>query len=268
MKYFVAIIFFIPLTAFAATAGTDSYLRELGYSEEQLTRAVATEDREAFKMAEGTGRVEDPLGDVLNRWGQTSGLNQPWGDIQFAVLTKNETAQTWDFTVTLGGQIPDKPTTKAQLFIVADTDGKKPNNDIEGIRIGADAEFSVQHNAERGWYADFRWYNPEADFWAMNKETAMTFDLAGNAFTIHIPFSEMSADITPHWRVGMGLADGEATELDAAPGVGFPPPKGETYPEAPDRFYAPTWLNWAGWIVVAVVAGYGACRTLAKRPKV
>ena len=59
MKHLLAIIFLLlPLSAFAhgteGTPGTDEYLRNvLGWSNERLTTAVATEDREAFDVAVG-----------------------------------------------------------------------------------------------------------------------------------------------------------------------------------------------------------------------
>ncbi len=264
MKYLLILFFTIlPATAFAAAAGTDGYLRELGYSDAQLSTEVVTEDREAFSGAEGTGRVEDPFGDVLTRFGTTSKILQPWGDISEAILTKNDETQTWDFAVSFGGAIPDAPSYNAQLFVYVDADDDAANNARQGIRIGTDAEFSVQHDETNGWYVDFRWYNPDADFWAVNKDTGATFDVGANSITIHVPFSEAPATLAPHWRIAMGVADGANTQIDVAPGVGFPAPKGETYPTAQAGFVGS--LPWLGALALVLAVAYGAKRTVAKK---
>ncbi len=235
-RHFLAIAIFltVPFSALASewVAGTNGYLMWLGYTDAQLTARVATEDREPFQTAEGTGALEDPFGDVVSRWGETSAIEYPWGDLSSVTVTKNETTQTWDVAFAHGAAVPEKltDTQKAQWFVYLDSDGDIANNALEGIRVGADAEFSVQYNQEHGWYADFRWYNKTTDFWATNKETKMTFAMDGGTVTLRIPFSEAPETLAPHWRASMGIVEGTAMQIDVVPGVGFPPPKGETYP--------------------------------------
>lgn len=264
MKYLIAIFLLaIPTSAFAATAGTDEYLRELGYTDTQLSTEVVTEDREAFFGADGIGRIEDPIGDVVTRFGTTSEIREPWGDISLATVAKNEETQAWDVTVTLGGAIPETPGRAAQLFVYLDADGDASNNAPDGIRIGTDAEFSVQYDATNGWYADFRWYNANAIFWAVNKDTAATFDVVGDTVTVHIPFAEAPSTLTPRWRVAMAVADGSETQIDVAPGTGFPPPKGETYPGmngASDPV-----LSSVAWSVLILALVLGARYAVAKK---
>jgi hypothetical protein len=252
-----------PVAALAAAAGTNGHLREIGYSDAQLSTEATTENREAFKLAEGAGRVEDPLGDVLDRFGVTSGILQPWGDIERATLLKNDEAQAWDLTVTLGGALPDAPTYQAQFYLYMDIDGDAANNDPQGVRVGTDAEFSVRYGAEKGWFADYRWYNKDADFWAMNKETASTFERNGNQLVLHVPFAEARADLAPYWRAAVAVADGPKTQIDVAPGTGFPPPLGETYPadNVRSNLFTPRTTLLAVSLAVAAAAGL----TLAKK---
>lgn len=253
----------LPIAALAASAGTDGYLREIGFTDAQLSTETPTEEREAFLEAEGVGRIEDPLGDVLDRFGITSGVRQPWGDISGAVLLKNDTTQTWDLAVTFGGTIPDAPAYGAQLFFYADADDDASNNAREGIRVGTDSEFNIQYDATNGWYADFRWYNPNADFWAVNKDTNATFEVAGDTIAVHVPFAEMPSSLAPHWRVAFAVADGARTQIDVVPGAGFPAPKGETYPMPPISRNG--MLSWLGILVVALGIIYGAKRMVAKK---
>ncbi|OGL67284.1 hypothetical protein A2856_01170 [Candidatus Uhrbacteria bacterium RIFCSPHIGHO2_01_FULL_63_20] len=234
----------LPLGAFAndaGQAGTDDHLRdELGMTDEQLSRAVATEDREPFGALSGADEVTDPLGDVLDRWGRATALHQPWGDIERVSVSRDAGGESWDFTVKLGAELPNRPTDKVTLYVYADADGLADNDAPgNGVRGGMDSEFALQHNADAGWYADFRWYNPEpaARTWAINRETAMRWRMKGDTVTINIPFSEMPGQ-APRWRVVMGISDGERTEVDVAPGIGFPPPIGETAPTAP-AWYQP-----------------------------
>ncbi len=252
---------------FSPAAGTDEYLVEIGYTEEQLSTEASTENREAFSMAEGEGRVEDPLGDVVNRFGTTSSMKQPWGDIERAVIQKNSETSTWDVIVTLGGIVPEKSSISAQLFVLLDTDGDKSNNDRDGFRIGTDAEFSLQTTSEHPWYVDYRWYNPDPQFWAVNKETMSSYEIDGNTITMHIPFSEAPESLTPHWRVVMGLADGAENQIDAVPGTGFPPPKGETYP-SDSKVAASLSLGWITWGIIGIIVGYGGYSAFAKKRKI
>lgn len=265
---FISII--SPLAIFASSfspsAGTNEYLTKIGYSDEQLATEASTENREAFDMAEGEGRLEDPLGDVVDRFGTESSVKQPWGDIERAIVTKNVESSTWDFTVTLGGVVPEKPTIKAQLFILMDTDGVKANNDRAGFRIGTDAEFSIQTTPEHPWYTDYRWYNPDPDFWAVNKDTTLTYEMNGSVITVHIPFAEAPETLAPHWRIVMGLADGAETQIDAVPGVGFPPPIGETYPS--ESVEPSKMLGWISWGIIGIVVGYGGYSAFARNRKV
>lgn len=233
----VGLAFALPAQVFASgvttapRAGTDDYLRQvLGMTDEQLNDAVSTEDREPFGMAHGTVTVTDPIGDVLNRWGQSTDVYAGWGDVKSASLGRNDLNKTWDFTVVMGETIPPSTDDKAQLFILIDSDGTPDNNATIGMRIDTDTEFSLQYGQDKKWYTDFRWYNPDADFWALNKETAATFDVNGNTITYRIPFSEIPATENLGWRVIMGVSDNNKTQIDSAHDVGFPPAKGATTP--------------------------------------
>lgn len=217
-----------------ATPGTDEYLRAYGLTDEQLAEGTKTENREPFPLFTGPSTVTDPLGDVLNRAGQPSNVHADWGDVSSATVTKNEATQMWDVTVNVGGRIPTSVPDKAQLFVYMDADGKPDNNGVgNGVRAGADTEFVIQFNQEHGWYTDFRWYNPEAIFWAQNKETASTFTVTDTSFEIHIPFTEVSGDQAPVWRIVLAVSAGNDVQVDAAGIAGFPPPVGETYPTIP-----------------------------------
>lgn len=214
-------------------AGSDDYLRqELGYTDEMLSQKLTTEERESFERASGQTKVEDPLGDVVDRLGVSSPMNVPWGDIKSAEVKHNTLEQAWEIRVELAQDVPQFIAgKKAQLFIYFDSDGASANNDYEGTGANMDKEFSLQYNAENGWYTDYKWYNPEADFWGMDRETASTFLIKNNIMTLYVPFDEVPYDATVHWRVIMALQDGAQTQIDAAPGAGFPPPLGEAYPE-------------------------------------
>jgi len=233
MKHLLAIIFLLlPLSAFAhateGTPGTDEYLRNvLGWSNERLTTAVATEDREAFDVAVGETSVDDPLGDVLDRNGTESKIHDPWGDIERVTLIKNKVKKTWDFQVTLGANLPSAIVGKAAMYVYADADGKAENNSPDpGVKLGMDSEFGLLYNA-KGWHTGFRWFNsdPKANIWATDKTTKSTFKVSKNVISFSIPFAEMSGDITPEWRVVMALEHSGATEVDVAPTDGFPAAK-------------------------------------------
>lgn len=232
LTFTAAISLLLPTLALAATpvAGTSDYLRSIGYTDAQLSPIATTEQRESFSISTGAGDVEDPVGDVVDRKGGVASVTEPYGDVSRVTLTKNDAAQTWDAVVTVGGTIPEKIDKKIQLSIVIDADGDTTDNAPGGVRVGTDAEFTVQTTPEHPWYTDFRWYNKDADFWATNKETASTFEIAGETISMHIPFSELPGDVTPSWRVVLAVANGNDSEIDVVPGIGFPPPKGETYP--------------------------------------
>ncbi|OGL95549.1 hypothetical protein A2348_04160 [Candidatus Uhrbacteria bacterium RIFOXYB12_FULL_58_10] len=266
MKYSIAVILLlIPLSAFAATAGTDEYLRSLGYTGAQLSTETTTEERQAFQLAEGAGRVEDPLGDVLDRFGITSTILQPYGDISRVVLEKNDDTQTWDVAVTLGGAVPDAPTNRTQIFFYADADGETTNNAPEGIRAGTDVEFCAQYDAAKDWYTDFRWYNPEADFWGVDKKTTATISIDGGEMTFHIPFAELSSSFSARWRVVIALADAAKTQIDTAPGTGFPPPKGESYPVQTTGLSGT--MAWLGKLALFLAIAYGVRLWVAKKQR-
>ncbi|TAK04285.1 hypothetical protein EPO34_04050 [Patescibacteria group bacterium] len=217
----------------ALRPGTDDYLRqELGLTDEQLAVGMPTEDREPFESVTGEAFIDDPLGDVLDRVGRTTTVQQPWGDIGHASIERKEGDGVWEIEVTLGGDLPVKPSGRAVFHAYADADGVPDNNaPNEGVRGGMDAEFTLEHNPDNGWYTDFRWYNPEptAQTWGINKETAMRFRIKGSVITLSIPFSEVPAK-EPAWRLVMGVSDGSRTEIDVAPGIGFPPAKGTARP--------------------------------------
>lgn len=272
MKYLLAAILLLtPIATFAAApaAGTSDYLRSIGYTDAQLSDTVTTEQREAFSSAQGAGSVSDPLGDEVNRKGGAATVNAAFGDISSATLTRNDATQTWDVSVALGGAIPENPTNRIELFILMDTNGDLSDNAPDGVRIGTDMEFVVQRTADHDWYTDYRWFNKGPQFWAVNKETVSTFEINGDSIAYHIPFAEVSGDATPTWRVVMAVADGGNSEIDVAPGVGFPPPKGETYPApaATSTFDLPPAVKWVGLTAVVAVISVLVHRKFAKKRK-
>ena len=255
LKFTAAISLLLPTLALAAApaAGTSDYLRSLGYTDAQLSPVATTEQREAFEISTGAGNVDDPVGDVVDRKGGVASVTEPYGDVSRVTLTKNDAAQTWDAVVTVGETIPEKIDKKIQLSIVVDVDGDDVNNAPEGVRVGTDAEFTVQTTPEHPWYTDFRWYNKDANFWATNKETASTFEIQGETISMHIPFSELPGDVTPSWRVILAVANGNDSEIDVVPGIGFPPPKGETYP-MPDVTKTVSIPPAAKWVAISAIA--------------
>ncbi len=270
-KYLIAISLLLPALALAAApaAGTSDYLRSLGYTEAQLSPVATTEQREAFEISTGAGNVDDPVGDVVDRKGGATSLTEPYGDISSVSLTKNDATQTWNAVITVEGWIPEKTEKKTQLSIVVDTDGDVTNNAPGGVRVGTDAEFTVQTTPETPWYTDFRWYNKDADFWALNKETKSTFTVAGGTIAMQIPYSELSGDIIPSWRVVLAVADGNASEIDVVPGIGFPPPKGETYPQPTESAPAsmPPAAKWIVLTAAVLALAFASHRKFAKKRK-
>lgn len=266
MKYLLVFaLLATPFLAFAhdgedhstSFAGTDQYLRhELLWTDEQLSTEVSTNDRALFDAFSGEGTVEDPLGDVLDRNGTTADIALPWGDVTSVTVAKNVTTSVWDVTIVLGGEIPGDPTQKVQLYFLADTDGSPENNVDDGIRAEMDAEFAIQHNSEAGWYTDFRWFNPEANFWAIDKETTSTFEVRGNTIAIHIPFAEIGGDAAPRWRVVMAVQDADAEQIDAAPTIGFPSalPTSNTDGVSGEEDVWGILMTWQFWLIIAATA--------------
>ncbi len=226
----IVLLFLAPLTVFASStteeerAGTDIYLRnEAGFTEADLSTKLVTEKRKAFPLAHEADAVNDPIGDVLSRYGTSSGMNVAWGDLERVSAEKNSDG-SWTFHVVAATDIPEILSHQAQLLLLVDRDGNADNNDLAGIHGGVDAEFAVERTVN-GWNTDFRWYNKEADFWAVDKETLASFTREKNAFSLTIPAEELPNGASS-WRVVLALANGSDTQIDAAPGIGFPKPLG------------------------------------------
>ncbi|MFH1405560.1 MAG: hypothetical protein ABIH21_05770 [Patescibacteria group bacterium] len=225
----IAIFTSLPVAVFASIRpGTDDYLRQkLGITDEQLQTAVKTEERQAFDFTKGEKTLEDPQGDVLSRVGTTTSIQKPYGDITKVVAQKNENLKTWDVIVSLAGPVPELPPIAINCYVYVDRDGDNTNNEKAGVRGQMDAEYQVAYNPdEQEWQNRFRWYNIEEDFWAF-PESKATHSKNDNTFTIHIPFDEITADGFPNWRVVMALGTTTDTQIDVAPGIGFPAPLGE-----------------------------------------
>ncbi len=240
-------------------SGTDEYLKAGGLTEEQLTADVSTEDREPFISASGETSTTDPAGDVLSRSGTHPGINFGWGDLTEASLKKDETKQCWNFSLKVAEQIPSTAPWQANYLLYIDSDGKTDNNAPTGVRINTDYEISIKYSAEQsGWQSSLRWYNPAPDFWAVNKETAATFNFNNDELSVCVPFAEISTDVTPTWRVAAVISDSQNTQVDVAPGAGFPPPKGETYITWGTKNSASTnfmsLINWQALVVVLGIA--------------
>lgn len=223
-RFFAAVLLFIPMTVSANTAdlsyaGTDRYLREQSPAID-LTTELVTEKRQAFSLAEGEQTVSDPIGDIVTRYGTSSTLQYTWGDITSAELQKEEDG-SWVVRVKTAEAFPPLPSNATQILFLADQDGDASNNDLAGIHGSVDAEFIVKRTAN-GWVTDYRWFNKEADFWAIDKETNATFSWENEGLTLRIPSEELSAPL-PNWRVVVAISNGDETHIDAVPGSGFPP---------------------------------------------
>lgn len=200
-------------------AGTAQYLLDNNLvKEQQLETPLKTEDRQSFEVETGLTSVSDPAGDVLERSGRISDLELPWGDITNVETRRDQ--ENWIVEVTLADSLSLNVPQKAQLFVYANT--REAVNNAPGVRGGMDREFSFKTNPEQSWHVGFRWYNPDADFWAINKETATEVTLNGNIVTFAIPVEEIGQEDVP-WRVVMAISDGVQTQLDVAPGIGLPP---------------------------------------------
>ena len=209
-----------------AQPGTNTYLRDqLNYSQERLTKGMITENRKPFALAIGETMILDPIADVVNKLGTAPEIIVPWSDITSASMGKNTDTQTWDVTVEVAEAIPEAPTGKVQFIFYADRDGNAENNSPSvGVRGAVDAAFTIEwRSKEETWGSDFRWYNKDADFWAMDKQTAMSFAVSGQKIAWHIPFAEISPDREPVWRTLVVVEQGGQTAIDLSPTVGFPP---------------------------------------------
>jgi len=233
MKYITFIlwitILFLPTLGQAQTVrlGTDDYLRQvIGLTETELKQKFATEEREKFAAVKGPGQITDPAGDVLDRVGQTAEISVPWADLLGASLSKDEKKQLWILQLTTAAPIPNQPSMQVQFFAFLEGDGLTDNNDPDGIRADMDREYSIKYDAAVGWYLDYRWYNREPDFWAVDKKTVGHFTISGDKVFFEIPFSEIGSEVIPDWRTAAAVQSGMAMQIDAAPTIGFPPPLG------------------------------------------
>lgn len=249
-------LFLLPFVCSAADIrpGTDDYLVANGWTEEQLTTAMATEGREFFASTTGEGTATDPVGDVLSRVGTHPLINYGWGDISEAKLTKDLTHQCWSVDFTVAEEIPQTTTAQVNFLVYMDGDNDLTNNAPDGVRVGTDKEFSIK-NDENGWSADYRWYNSaeNARTWATNKETKATFAFSGNTLNVCIPFAEVGEDITPIWRAAAAVYDGTNVEFDVAQNTGFPPVKGEADNTANQS--GSSWMGLLNWRMLEIAGG-------------
>jgi len=251
-----AIIFAIPAFCLAADIrpGTDDYLIANGWTEEQLTTNINTEERESFSATTGEAVIEDHVGDVLSRTGTHPLITNAWGDISKVEFKKDSSRQCWSVDFLMATDIPSTSSMQANFLVYMDGDNDITNNAPEGVRVGTDKEFSIK-NSETGWAADYRWYNsaPNALTWAINKETVSTFSFEANKLNVCIPFAEVGENITPVWRAAVAIYDGTNTQIDVAQNTGFPPAKGETNFTANQS--ENSWASLLNWQALGIVAG-------------
>lgn len=249
----------LPWTLMAASpeAGTDDFLRSAGWSHEQLSQKVTPEKRQVFDTAVGETEAKDPAGDVLSRLGVTAGIQVPWADATGARLTRDLEEQAWVFTLETAETISEVINLKANFLLYVDGDGNPDNNETEGVRAGMDREYSLAHNAAGGWYMDFRWYNadPAAATWANDRDTQASFEVSGTHVTIRVPFAELSEDAVPRWRMAAAVSDKTSTQVDVVPGVGFPPPPGESYPNPRFAIFPSASNGKNPWLAIAILGG-------------
>lgn len=233
--------------------GTDDYLIANGWTEEQLTTNAATEAREFFGSTTGEAAINDPVGDVLSRTGTHPLITNAWGDITEVELKKDESRACWSADFTTASDIPATATIQVNFLLYMDGDGDTSNNAPEGVRANMDKEFSIK-NSESGWVTDYRWYNNalNAQTWATNKDTTLTFVFAENKLNICIPFTEVGEDITPIWRAAIAIYDGTNTQIDVAQNTGFPPVKGETNNTTNQT--TSSWMTLLNWPALGIVA--------------
>lgn len=271
LVFVISAFLLAPITAELKSeprAGTDDYLRSIGYTEKQLSSGTETEEREPFLFVEGAVLAQDPVGDVLNRFGATADILVPWADLVSVELEKDENEKQWMVIFTIAENLEDRPSGKANVLFYVDGDADTTNNAPDGIRAGMDREFSIEYTEELGWYADYRWYNAPEDFWATNVKTTMRFTAKNTLISFFIPFEKLSGDLAPNWRAAIAVSDGTYTQVDVAPGVGFPPPIGQAYPtENFSTTSTPSNMSWplvALLILAACVLGNTLC-TLQKK---
>ena len=249
-------VLFSPVFCFASDIrpGTDDYLINNGWTEEQLTTNMATEGREFFATTTNEATINDPIGDVLSRTGTHPLINYAWGDVTETKLTKDNTRQCWSADITVAAEIPVTATIQANFLIYMDGDNDINNNAPDGIRANTDKEFSIK-NSETGWSADYRWYNSAANAltWAVNKETKSTFTFSGNTINVCIPFAEVGENITPIWRTAVAIYDGTNTQIDVAQNTGFPPIKGEI--DNTINQSGNSWISLLNWQSLEIIGG-------------
>ncbi|MFH1253268.1 MAG: hypothetical protein V1664_02980 [Candidatus Uhrbacteria bacterium] len=253
------------LAANSIRPGTADYLVGNGLTEQQITPETATEKREPFISLTGETVYIDPIGDVLSRVGTYPQINYGWGDLTKVELKKNNEKQCWQFGLNVAQEIPpNTPSLQANFILYIDRDGILENNAPQGVRINTDYEVSIKYDIvdkeNPGWETGLRWYNKETDFWAVNKTTASTFEMKGSNLSVCVPFAEIPAEVIPTWRVAAAISDGGNTQIDVAPGAGFPPPLGETYATWQPTIDQPSTeslslLNWNALMIIVAVIG-------------
>lgn len=234
------------LASYPIRPGTDDFLKQkVGLTDEQLSFKAFTEDREAFSLETSARSVYDPIGDVLTRTGTTSPLGVAWADLTSVQVQNQPQEEVWTITFTTAADVPKTPTEEINFIFYVDADGNQENNDTDGIRIQTDAGFLIKFDTEKKeWFVDYRWYNKEADFWAFNKTTESKVAVGKNLIRLKIPHKELTKSWTPAWRAACALNMAETTEIDVVPGIGFPPPKEQTYPISDfDIYKQPNTIN-------------------------
>lgn len=268
----IALILLAPSLASAQTirAGTDDYLRDVvGLTDEQLNAYYLTELREPFELASGLGEVFDPAGDVLDRGGTTSNIQVPWGDITSAKLTKNDSIQEWVVEINLAGRIPEQiPTSRLVNFVFLIDSDLPAQNAQAGTGVGTDAEFRLSLSHKEGEFVTkYRWYNPEADFWGVDRKTSMRFDIFPTQIVFYIPFTEIPGSIKkPNWRVLAAIEDAGEQQNDLAPSIGFPSPIEEPIPTMSSKDFQPKGSKGrAPYIIIGLIALVIGAAFLKKR---
>lgn len=228
------------------TAGSSEYLETKNAT--QLEEKLAAENREIFPVADAKDTVTDPTGDVVDRWGQAATTLISWVDITDANVTKNTSTNHWDVHISTAAPIPNTLSGKAQVLIFIDHDGYQTNNVKEGFRSNADREYSLQYNADNGWYTDYRWWNPDpVNFWAIDQETASVFHLNGAELIYSIPFAELPENAEFRWRANVAVTYGTSTNVDIAPGEGLPPSQSGATSQSDTA-----WMQHA-WVIAAIL---------------